>query len=192
MNRLVLLAVTLIALSAAREAAAQGFVSPFIGTTLSSPTATGSSTRAGYGISLGSLGKIVGAETEIAYFPELIDNSANALAKNKVFTVTGDTLIGPIIGRVKPYAAIGAGNLHLNVTNLTSAVLPTQASISNNYFTFNAGGGVIGFFTQHFGARGDLRYTRAFGIKVADLSTAGLSLDHFDYWRATFGVAVKF
>jgi opacity protein-like surface antigen len=131
---------------------------------------------------------VIGGETEIAYFPQLLDNSANAIAKNKVVTFSGSTLIGPTVGRVKPYVAIGAGNLHLNVTSLSSAVLP----LSKNYFTFNAGGGVIGFFTNHVGVRADLRYTRAFGLKIEDLETAGLQLEKFNFWRATFGLAARF
>ena len=182
----------LLLVAASHDAAAQGFINPFLGTTLSSPTDAGSSTKPGYGVAFGALGKVVGGETEIAYFPELLDNSANAIAKNKIITFSGNTLIGPTIGNVKPYFALGAGNLHLNVTSLSSVVLPNVDSISKNYFTFNVGGGVIGFFTDHLGVRGDLRYTRAFGIKFEDLETTGLSLDKFNFWRATFGLAVKF
>jgi opacity protein-like surface antigen len=192
MNKFIGFVVSVLVLSAAHDARAQGFVSPFVGTTLTSPTATGSSTKPGYGIAIGALGKVVGAETEIAYFPELIDNSANGIAKNKVITFSGDTLIGPTVGRVKPYVALGAGSLHLNVTALSNVVTPNVDSVSNNYFTFNAGGGVFGFFTEHVGIRGDLRYTRAFGIKIADLQSSGLSLDKFNFWRATVGLAVKF
>ena len=192
MNRLSLLIATVLTVFAARDAAAQGFISPFALTTLSSPTSTGSSTKPGFGIAFGALGKVVWGETEIAWIPELIDNSANAIAKNKVFTFSGDTLIGPTVGRVKPYFALGAGNLHLNVTGLSSIAGVSLDSISKNYFTFNAGGGVIGFFTGHLGVRGDLRYTKAFGIKIEDLDTAGLQLDKFNYWRAGFGLVAKF
>ena len=51
---------------------------------------------------------------------------------------------------------------------------------------------MIGFFTNHLGVRGDLRYTRAFGINVTDLATTGLTLDKFNFWRATFGLVAKF
>jgi len=140
------------------------------------------------------MGKVVGGETEIAWIPELIDNSANAIAKNKVLTFSGDMLIGPTVGggHAKPYFAIGAGNLHLSVTGLSDVVGVNLDTVSKNYFTFNAGGGVMGFFTNHFGARGDLRYTKAYGIKISDLETTGLQLDKFNYWRATIGLAVKF
>src|SRR4051812_11677069 len=98
---------------AARDARAQVFLNPYIDTTLTSPTATGSSTKAGFGVAVGTVGKIVGFETDIAYQPELIDNSANALAKSHVFTFSGNFLIGPRIGAVKPYVAVGLGDLML-------------------------------------------------------------------------------
>jgi outer membrane protein with beta-barrel domain len=177
---------------AARDATAQGFINPFVGTTLSSPTAAGSSTKPGYGVAFGGLGKVVGGETEIAYFPEVIDNTANHLAKNRVISFSGGAIIGPTFDRAKPYFAIGAGDLHLNVTSLASLAIPNPDSLSNDYFSFNVGGGVFAFFSHHVGVRGDVRYFRAFGIKLTDLATAGLALDRFNFWRASIGLAVKF
>src|SRR6185312_13488239 len=98
MNRFILLSVAILSIFAARDAAAQGFINPFLVTTLSSPTEAGSNTKAGFGIAFGGMGKVVGGETEIAWIPELIDNSANAIAKNKVLTFSGDMLIGPTVG----------------------------------------------------------------------------------------------
>jgi opacity protein-like surface antigen len=191
MQRFILISV-LAVVFAAHDAAAQGFINPFVGTTLTSPSSTGSSTKPGFGVAFGGLGKIAGFETEIAFYPEVIDNSANGLAKSKVISFSAGALLGPTMGSTKPYFAIGAGNLHLNVTGISSVVVPNPESISNNYFTFNTGGGVIGFFTDHLGARGDLRYYRAFGIKIDDLENAGLALDKFNFWRASFGLAIKF
>jgi hypothetical protein len=182
----------LLVVVAAHDAAAQGFISPFIGTTLTSPTSTGTSTKPGFGVSFGSVGRVVGFDTEFAFYPEVIDNSANALAKSRVVSISGGPLIGPTIGPVKPYFALGAGNLNLNVTSIASVVVPSPESVSNNYFTFNLGGGVMGFFTDHLGARGDLRYYRAFGIKFEDLEETGLALDKFNFWRASFGIVAKF
>jgi hypothetical protein len=191
MKRIITVA-TLLFLSAAHSAAAQVFVSPFVDTTLSSPSASGGGSKPGFGIALGNVGKIVGAETEIGYQPQIIDNSANALEKSRVFTFSGNTLIGPTIGRIKAYGAVGAGDLFLNVTRLSSLVIPNPASISTNYFTVNVGGGVMGFFTTHMGVRADLRYFRAYGFKIDDLQAAGLVLDRFDFWRASIGFAAKF
>lgn len=182
----------LLVVCAAADAAPQGFISPFIGTTLTSPGPSGSSTKPGYGVSFGGFGRIVGGESEFAFYPEVIDNSANAIAKSRVISISGGMLIGPLIGPVKPYFALGAGNLNLNVTGISSVVVPNPESISNNYFTFNTGGGIMGFFTDHLGVRGDLRYYRAFGLKFEDLEETGLALDKFNFWRASFGIVAKF
>src|SRR5471030_2346807 len=88
--------VTVLCVSAgARVASAQVFISPFVDTTLSSPSAAGSSSKPGFGVALGNVGKIIGAETEIGYQPEVIDNTANALQRSRVITFSGNTLIGP-------------------------------------------------------------------------------------------------
>ena len=192
MKRLVWMLVALTSF-AARDASAQGFISPFIGMTLTSPSPSGSSSKPGFGVALGTLGGIVGFETDIAYFPELLDNSASGLAKNRVFTFSGNTLIGPMIGPVKAYGAIGAGDLLLNVQSLSSVVIPNPTSTTSNYFMFNVGGGVMGFFNNHLGVRGDLRYYKAYGFDLAATQTSGqLVLDHFDFWRASIGLAAKF
>lgn len=191
MKRIVFLAITALVLTA-RAGSAQGFVSPFIGTTIASPTDTGTHTDAGYGVALGKLGKVIGAETEIAFYPEVIDSAANAVAKNKVISFSGDLLLGPTLGGVKPYFAVGAGNLRLNITGLSSVLRPDPTSISNDYFTVNFGGGVFGFFSKHVGVRGDLRYFRAYGLKFEDLEATGLDLTHFNFWRASVGLVAKF
>lgn len=175
-----------------RVAAAQGFISPFVGTTLTSPTATGSGTKPGYGVALGGFASFIGGETEIAYYPEVVDNTANAISKNNVLTFSGNILVGPRIGAVKPYGAVGFGDLHLSVTSLTNLVQPTAATISSNYFTVNGGGGLFVFFSSHVGVRGDLRYYRSFGVKQTDLQSAGLALDKFDFWRAAGGLVFTF
>jgi opacity protein-like surface antigen len=175
-----------------RGAAAQAFVNPFIDTTLSSPSATGGSSKPGVGISFGNLGTIVGHETEVTYHPQIVDNTANALAKSHAFTFSENLLIGPTIGRVKPYGAIGGGDLFLNVTSIASVAVPSPESISNNYFTLNFGGGVAYFLNKNVGVRGDLRYFRAYGLNISDLEASGLTFNRFDFWRAGVGVAFKF
>jgi hypothetical protein len=191
MYRSILLGLLLIVF-AAHDATAQIFINPFVGTTLTSPTSTGSSTKPGYGVTFGGVGRIVGGETEIAYYPEVVDNTANGLAKSKVVSISASMLLGPMMGAVKPYVAFGGGNLNLNVTRLSSVVIPNPEDLSNNYFSFNAGGGVMGFFTDHFGVRGDLRYYRAFGMNLDQFENAGFQFDKFNFWRASFGIVGKF
>jgi opacity protein-like surface antigen len=191
-KRLILSVTALLIAFAAHDAAAQGFISPFIGTTLTSPSPKGNSSKPGYGVAFGNLGTIVGFDSEIAYFPEVLDNAANAIAKSRAFTFSGDTLIWPTIGPIKVYGAVGVGDMYVNVTSLSSIVIPNPANISTNYFTLNVGGGVMAFFTTHLGVRGDLRYFRAYGFDISDLQGAGITLNHFDFWRASVGLAAKF
>src|SRR5215471_17677938 len=183
---------SLVIVCAPRGAAAQSFfISPFVDTTLTSPSGSGGNSKAGFGVSFGTLGKIVGAETEITYHPQIID--ANALAKSHVLTFAENFLIGPTIGPVKPYGTIGGGDLHLNFTSLSSVASPTPESISNNYFTLDYGGGVAYFFNKRLGARGDLRYYRAYGLNFDELqSTGGLKFNKFDFWRASVGAEFTF
>jgi hypothetical protein len=191
MKRAIPFAIALVIASAGRSQA-QAFVSPFVGVTLTSPSATGGRSKPGYGVAFGGFGGIVGFETELAYYPEVLDNSANGLSKSRVLTFTGDTLIGPKIGSWKPYGAFGFGNMNLNVTSLANAVVPNPENVSSNYFTLNVGGGAVGSFAAHIGARADLRYFKAYGFNLTDLEGAGLALDHFDFWRASIGIAFVF
>jgi opacity protein-like surface antigen len=175
-----------------RVAAAQTFVSPFIDTTLSSPSGTGGSSKPGFGVSFGKLGKVFGHETEIAYHPEIVDNDANALGKSHVLTFSENVLVGPTIGNVKAYGAIGFGDLYLNATKIASVAVPSPESVSNNYFTVNFGGGAAYFFSKSVGVRGDLRYFKAYGLNITDLEASGLTFTRFQFWRASIGVAFKF
>jgi hypothetical protein len=140
MKRFIVITAAMLTVLATRDAAAQVFINPFVDTTLTSPTGRGGASKAGFGAAFGNIGKIVGAETEVAYYPELMDTAANAIAKSKVVSFSGGMLIGPTLGRIKPYGAFGFGGLYLNVTSVSSILVPNPASFSNTYFTFNAGG----------------------------------------------------
>jgi opacity protein-like surface antigen len=181
-----------LAASYAHPAAAQFFISPSLTTTVSSPSIGATSSKAGFAVAFGAVGKVFGTETELAYQSELLDNTLNEIAKNNVVTLFQNLLIGPKVGPVKVYGAIGGGNLHLNVTSARSLVVPTADSIKSNYFALTLGGGVMGVVAPHIALRGDLRYVRAYGFNFDDLEAAGLSLDEFDFWRASIGAAFTF
>ena len=192
--KLILVGIMLLTFSATQKAEAQGFIiNPFFNTTLTSPSGSGGHTKRGFGVAFGTNGKILSAETEIAYHPEIIDTALGS--KSKVLTFSGDLIIGPTIGHVKGYGAVGAGDLHLNVNSLSRLASIDPDSVASNYFTFNVGGGAIGFVTEHLGIRADLRYLRAYGFDFAALEAAeaeNVSLKHFNFWRLNIGLAAKF
>ena len=187
-----LVAAAILAVFAPHKAAAQVYVTPFIDTTLSSPSGAGGASQAGYGVAFGVSGKIVGTETEVAYQPEIVDNGANGLGKSHVFTFSQNFLVGPTIGRVKPFGSVGLGDLLLNVSGVKSVIIPSPESITNNYFVVNYGGGAMGFFSSHVGVRGDIRYFKAYGFKLDDLENVGIKFDGFNFWRGSFALALKF
>jgi hypothetical protein len=190
---------SLIVVVSPRSASAQFYLSPFVDTTLTSPLAAGDRSQVGFGVSLGRIGRIAGSETEIGYHPEIVGNDANGLNKTRVLTASESLLAGPLIGKAKPYGVIGAGDLLLNVSSKTVGAGGLEAlteSLSKNYFTIDAGGGLMYFFRPRIAARGDLRYFRAYGVnfKDHDQDSSGLNLplNHFTFWRAAFGVAFTF
>jgi hypothetical protein len=57
---------------------------------------------------------------------------------------------------------------------------------------WNAGAGVMGFFNDHVGLRGDIKYLRGFedtntGVNVIDLNAPG----QLHFWRAAVGVVLR-
>jgi opacity protein-like surface antigen len=192
-------AITLVFAGLPGRASAQNFfLSPFLDTTLTSPTGSGGASKAGFGVSFGKFPGVIGTETEIAYHPEILDNDLNALAKSHVFTGSQNLLFGPRIGKTRPYGAVGAGDLYLNVSSASLGVPKDidgfAESLSNNYFTLNFGGGAMYFFTKRVAVRGDLRYFKAYGLDLPDAETENLSLKFkkFTFWRLGFGAAFAF
>ena len=61
---------------------------------------------------------------------------------------------------------------------------------SKNDFGFDLGAGVMGFFSQNVGLRGDVCYFRSFSGSSDNVT--GLGLSNFNFWRASLGVSFKF
>ena len=60
----------------------------------------------------------------------------------------------------------------------------------------DVGGGLNGYFNEHVGLRGDVRYFRSLqGDDDADgiiIDPRLFDLGEFDFWRATVGVSFRF
>jgi hypothetical protein len=58
-------------------------------------------------------------------------------------------------------------------------------------FGWNAGGGVMGFVSDHVGLRGDIRYLRGF----KDLNTGDTVIDlngnNLHFWRLSAGIVIR-
>lgn len=185
-----LFAAALAVVLAPLPARADGYVSPFIGTQFGSSWNNG---RAGFGAQAGFMGAgIIGAEADFGYSPSFF-GTTNDFGNNSVIDVMGNIIVGAPIGGthgggIRPYGTFGVGLLRTQIDGGTV----NRIASSNNGFGWNAGAGVMGFFNDHVGLRGDIRYLRGFkdlatGNQVIDLS--GNNQLHF--WRASIGVTLR-
>lgn len=139
---------------------AQGFISPLIGFDFGGdsgcPTASDCEDKnSNIGVAFGSLG-VVGYEGELAYarnfFGETPGTSSNVL------TFMHNLMIAPRIGAVRPYVLFGVGLIKTRV----ELTVPSLLETSNNNFGWDFGGGLMVFFGEHVGVRGDLRRFKSF------------------------------
>jgi opacity protein-like surface antigen len=144
-----------------------------------------------FGGSLGFMGAgVFGFEVDFGYSPDFFDtNDSNAFDGN-VTSLMGNIIIGiPIGGQtgggVRPYVSGGVGLLKSKLDDVDDFF-----DVDQNSFGINAGGGVMVFFTDNVGIRGDMRYFRS--LKDDDENDVDLSLGSFDFWRASAGVTFRF
>jgi opacity protein-like surface antigen len=194
--------------AAPRTASADWTITPFVGWNFSGSadvTGNGGSSlpnqfekKIDYGVSLTGMGAgVVGLEVDFGYSPNFFEggtasNNQFALTNDSnVVTLTGNAIIGVPLGghgpSVRPYVVGGVGLIRSNVGD-AGDVFDAR---SKNDFGFDVGGGVMGFFAQNIGIRGDVRYFRSFQGSGSDTLT-GLALSNFHYWRGSVGVSFKF
>jgi len=173
-----------------READAQGFISPFIGYNFGGDSGCPEITNCedkhvDYGVSGGALGSIVGFEAEFAYTSDFFGKAT--YQSSKVLVFTGNFMLAPKIGPIQPFGLVGLGVMR---TELEA----DGSSNDQNSFTWDAGGGLMVFFGEHVGIRGEVRYYHTLQAldrlnlpNVLELELGGKKLDF-----ARTGVAVVF
>ena len=186
----VLFVLAILLLVTARDAAAEGFITPFIGYNFGGDSGCVTITncsdrRLDWGAALGAFGSIIGFETEFGYTKNFFGETVGQTSD--VLTVMGNVLIGPKIGPVQPYGLIGAGLMR-------TAVSQTSVSSSDeNQFGWDIGGGLFAYFSSHVGIRGDVRYFRSFQVlDFSQFPNLGFQQTHLDFGRASIAVAFKF
>lgn len=174
-------------------ARADGLITPFVGADFGGDAANCpsaipcSSNQLSYGIGLGFMvGGVVGIEAEVADAPHFF-GEGSGLGDSHVLTAMGSVLVGVPLGAVRPYVTGGFGLVH---TGISQSTIGLYNAYTNNSFAFQAGGGLIGMFSQHVGLRGDLRYLRT----LQDLNFTEFNLDskQLSFWRGAFGVVFRF
>jgi opacity protein-like surface antigen len=168
---------------------ADGFVSPWVGTNFSNEPGDG---RASFGISAGGMGAgIIGGEVDFGYSPNFFGDSQGFGGSN-LMNLMGNLIVGiPVGGQtgpgIRPYVTGGVGLLRSEIDGPFD-----DDGVSNSDFAFNLGGGVMGYFNDHVGLRGDLRYMRTVNSDLGDSDLdPEFGLGDFDFWRLSFGVVFR-
>lgn len=179
----------LFVLGTAGAARADGFISPFIGYNFGGdsgcPAISDCNTKTrNLGVSLGSLGSVVGGEFEFNFIDNFFGETPGV--SSNVFTLMGNVMFAPKVTAIQPYVLTGLGLMKTHVEFTPTSLV----SADDNVLAWDIGGGVMGFFTPHFGIRGDLRYFHSFqNLTILNLS---LSDTKIDYGRVSGGVIFKF
>jgi opacity protein-like surface antigen len=171
-------------------ASAQGYISPLIGYDFGGdsgcPEVTNCENRKlNWGVSVGSLGSILGSELELAYAKNFFGEIPGV--SSSVLTLMGNGMVAPRFGPVQPYWLIGLGLMKTHVEFATSSVLGEN---SENNFAWDTAGGLMVFFGRSVGIRGEIRHYHAF----QDLEILGLRIANtkLDYGRVAAGVVFRF
>jgi opacity protein-like surface antigen len=179
------------------QARAEGYISPWVatnaGTGFNSSNLSGSfdNGRIGFGTQVGAMGKgIIGGELDLGWSPSFF-GTTNDFGNNSVFNVMGNVIVGIPVGGthgagLRPYATAGLGLIRTQIDGGTIATV----SSSNNDFGWNAGAGLMGYFSDHVGLRGDVRY-----LRTIDNNSSGTTINFdpgsFHFWRASIGIVLR-
>ncbi len=171
------------------QARAEGYVSPWAGVAFGSNSDNSQGT---FGVDAGGMGGgIIGGEVDFGYSPSFFGTKSD-FGNNTVIDLMANMIVGVPVGGtrgagIRPYVTGGVGLLRTQIDGGTLA----NVSSSNNMFGWNLGVGVMGYFADHFGVRGDVRYLRGF----KDLNTGATSIDlnnsQLHFWRASLGLVFR-
>jgi opacity protein-like surface antigen len=145
--------------------------------------------KAAYGVSAAFMGAgIIGGEVGFNYSPSFVPRTLTSPSVAQM-SLMGNLIVGVPMGgdsaSVRPYVTGGAG-----LFRATAKDSDFLDRINSNDFAVNVGGGVMAFFSDHVGVRGDIRYFRTLTNKASD----GLDFDlgELNFWKFDIGAAFKF
>ncbi len=176
----------------AATAAAEGFVSPYIGLRFASDTTfrrqEADHNKMTFGSSVGLLTPgVLGVEADIGFVPGFFESGL--ISSGSVMTLMGNVIAATPLGvsqyGLRPYLVGGFGLLHARVA---SSSLGTGNS---SLFGLNVGGGAIGPLSPRTSVRFDVRYFRnlSHDENAVDLADNPANLG---FWRGTVGLSFRF
>jgi len=187
---LVLSIAMLLSTTFVRDVAAQGFISPFLGYNFSGDAGCPDITncedkKLDWGVAFGALGPVVGFEAELGYTPNFFGESS--AQTSNVLTFMANFMLAPKFGPIQPYGVIGLGLIR------TSVEATGGSSSDENQMGWDGGGGLMVFFGEHVGVRGEVRYYRTFEVlDLTEFPSIEVNQTSLDYGRFSGGVVFKF
>lgn len=176
-------------------ASAEWIFTPFIGASFAAGTDNTDfddiidGSKMTYGGSLAWVGGgVFGFEVDFAYAPEYFeadDDDVDFVDSSNYTSLMANVVVSAPRGAFRPYAVGGIGLLKTFVDDVDDAF-----DVDRNALGFNIGGGVMGFFNDRVGIRGDLRYFRQ--MTEADDDELDFNVTAFRFWRGTVGVSLRF
>jgi len=166
-------------------AGAETLLTPWLG--VNTGTRTGSS-GIDFGTGVGTtIAGVIGADFDFGYSPDFFGSNLNSY----VLTTMGNVTVGIPFGGtrapgLRPYLTGGIGLIRAHLKSPLYGY-----SVTNNDVGVNVGGGLMGFFGDHFGVRADLRYIRSLDDDNSTSPFGPINLGHLHYWRTSFGVVLR-
>jgi hypothetical protein len=148
-----------------------------------------------FGVSVAT-GGVIGFEFDAALSPSFFEitdgDDTFSPGDNKLTTVMFNLTIGAPLGGqsgsgVRPYAAGGVGIMRSEI----QTPLGLFEDLNSTDLAINVGGGVMAFFTDKIGIRGDVRYFRSLQDNEPD-GNFDLGLSSFHFLRGTVGASFRF
>lgn len=187
MTRIFLSAATIAVLWMPVQARAEGYISPFAGVHFGNASFEN---KFVWGADAGYMGAgAIGGEIDFGWAPNVFDESTD----NHVLDVMGNLIVDIPIGGtrgpgLRPYVTGGLGMIQTKIASGLSGV----PDFDSKDFGFNLGAGAMGFFSDHVGLRGDVRYFRTLNRDDTDSGLdLGFDLGDFDFWRASIGLVIR-
>jgi hypothetical protein len=152
--------------------------------------------RMNVGGSLAWLGAgALGFEVDFGFSPNFFADTGNPddyqFGDSNVTTLMANVAIGvPFGGQsgggIRPYGSGGVGIIKTRIDDPDDLF-----QVDSTDWGVNVGGGVIAFFSDRFGVRGDVRYFRSLQDNAPE-DELDLALGSFRFWRGTVGVVFRF
>ena len=183
----------------AGDARADGWISPFVGTTFGGDAGgrfenvLDEPKHLTWGFDVGWMGSgIFGAEFDYGYTNDFFGTGTN-VSENRVQTALPTLILGAPLGgqsgfSVRPFGTVGIGWVKRELTVDNEAVYDGESD-----WAYTFGGGVMMFFADHFGIRGDYKFIRAFSKDdLEEIIDEGFEEGTFNFSRGSLGLIFRF